>query len=178
MARKKKTPAGDRLPVKLTPELGIFIENVSRFFESYGISRIGGRILGLLLVAPRPLSAEDISKLLRVSRASVSTNMRFALQVGLAEKTTFLGDRITYYEFPQSGLEKAMGSEVQAISAMQRFVEQGLSAVPPDSEAHHRLEMLDDWAAFLVQVWQDAAASWKVRQQERPKQKKYKDRNE
>jgi hypothetical protein len=172
MARKKKTQAGDRQPVKLTPELGKFVENVSRYFESYGISRIGGRILGLLLVAPRPLSAEDISELLKVSRASVSTNIRFALQVGLAEKATFLGDRITYYEFPQSGLEKAMGSEVLAISAMQRFVEQGLSAVPPDSEAFHRLEMLQDWAVFLVQVWQDAAVSWQERQRQRPSKKK------
>jgi predicted transcriptional regulator len=170
MARKntKHKPQASTSLV-LSPELGQFVENLARFFESYGISRIGGRILGLLTVAPKPLSAEDLSATLKVSRASVSTNLRFALQVGLAEKVTFLGDRITYYAFPESGLEKALGAELQAISAMQRFVEQGLSAVPPNDAAHRRLELLADWADFLAQVWQKAMADWRERRSKKKK---------
>lgn len=170
----KKISAAKSSPA-LTPQLSVFVESVARFFASYGVSRIGGRILGLLLVAPKPLSAAEISQILKVSRASVSTNMRFALQVGLAEEVTFLGDRLTYYAFPESGLEKALAAEVQAMSAMQRFVEQGLSAVPPDSEAYNRLELLMDWGAFLAQVWQNAQNTWRNRQQERFKNKSDKD---
>jgi DNA-binding transcriptional regulator GbsR (MarR family) len=166
-----KRPKSKQSIAFLSPELSSFVENLSRYFESYGIPRIGGRILGLLMVAPKPLSSEDIASILKASRASVSTNLRFALQIGLAEKVTFIGDRISYYAFPESGLEKALGAEIQAISTMQRFVEQGLSAVPPDDPARNRLEILADWAEFLTQVWQKALTDWRERQQERLKEK-------
>lgn len=148
----------------LTPVLSKFVENLSRYFESYGIPRIGGRILGLLLVASEPLSAEDIAAILRVSRASVSTNLRFALQVGLAEKTSFPGDRVTYYVFPESGLEKTVTAEIQAMSSMKQTVEQGLKALPPADAARARLEALSEWTDFLTQVWQNALVDWRAKQ--------------
>jgi DNA-binding transcriptional regulator GbsR (MarR family) len=149
---------------KLTPELSKFIENLARFFESYGIPRIGSRILGLLMVANEPLSAEDIADILKVSRASVSTNMRFALQIGLAEKVTYPGNRITYYAFPETGMEKTLATEIETISVMKRFVEQGLNALAPGDAARSRLELLADWADFLMQVWQKALLEWRERQ--------------
>lgn len=152
--------------MKLNPPLTRFIENLAQYFENFGIPRIGGRILGLLLVSSEPLSAEAISNILKVSRASVSTNIRFALQVGLAEKVSFPGDRITYYAFPESGLEKTLTVEIQAVSMMKRFVEQGLNALSPEDPTRSRLAALADWADFLTQVWQKAAIEWQARKQE------------
>jgi DNA-binding transcriptional regulator GbsR (MarR family) len=149
--------------MELSPPLTRFIENLAQYFESFGIPRIGGRILGLLLVSSEPLSAEAISTILKVSRASVSTNIRFALQVGLAEKVSFPGDRITYYVFPETGLEKTLAVEIQAVSMMKRFVEQGLNALSPEDAARSRLEALADWADFLMQVWQKALLEWRER---------------
>ena len=150
--------------MELSPPLTRFIENLAQYFESFGIPRIGGRVLGLLLVSSEPLSAEAISTILKVSRASISTNIRFALQVGLAEKVSFPGDRITYYAFPENGLEKTLAVEIQGVSIMKRFIEQGLSALPPEDAARSRLEVLADWADFLLQVWQKALIEWQERQ--------------
>ena len=150
--------------MKLNPPLTRFIENLAQYFESFGIPRIGGRILGLLLVSSEPLSAEAISTTLKVSRASVSTNIRFALQVGLAEKVSFPGDRITYYAFPETGLEKTLAVEIQGVGIMKRFIEQGLNALPPEDAARGRLEALADWSDFLLQVWQRALIEWQERQ--------------
>ncbi len=158
----------NRNPLKLTPELGQFVENLARYFESFGFPRIGGRILGLLLIAPAPLDAASISTTLKVSRASVSTNLRLLLHIGLAEKTSFPGDRTNYYTFPESGLEKTLIIEIQAVGNMKRFVEQGLSALPPGDTARGRLQAMDDWADFLMQVWQKALIKWRERQQARP----------
>jgi DNA-binding transcriptional regulator GbsR (MarR family) len=149
--------------MKLSEPLTRFIENLAQYFESFGIPRIGGRILGLLLISSEPLSAEDISTVLKVSRASVSTNIRFALQVGMAEKVSFPGDRITYYTFPETGLEKTLAVEIQAVGIMKRFVEQGLNALSPDDAARSRLQALDDWADFLMEVWQKALIEWRER---------------
>jgi DNA-binding transcriptional regulator GbsR (MarR family) len=162
--KNKDHPDTDQKGPILNLELSKFVENLARFFESYGIPRIGGRILGLLLVAHEPLSAESISTILKVSRASVSTNLRFALQVGLAEKTSFPGDRTTYYVFPEAGLEKTLAAEIEAISKMKRFVEQTLKALPTEDAARSRLEVLADWADFLLQVWQKALIEWRERQ--------------
>ena len=98
---KKTSSPSDRLK-ELNPELIRFIENMGMYFESYGIPRIGGRILGLLLIAPEPLAAERIASTLKASRASISTNIRVLLTSGLAEKITFPGDRTTYFIFPET----------------------------------------------------------------------------
>src|SRR5262245_39442564 len=100
------TDAADDKSITITPEMSKFIESLGLYFASYGIPRIGGRILGLLLIAHEPLSAESISAILKVSRASVSTNFRLLSQVGLAEKVSIPGDRTTYYLFPEAGFEK------------------------------------------------------------------------
>lgn len=148
---------------KLSPELTRFIESVGMYFESYGIPRIGGRILGLLLVAHEPLSAERIGSILKVSRASISTNFRILLTSGLAEKVTFPGDRTTYFVFPETGLDKTLAVEVQSIAAMKRLVEQGLNALPTDDSARSRMQEMVDWADFLTALYQKALIAWRER---------------
>lgn len=146
---------------KFSLELTRFIESMGTYFESYGIPRIGGRILGLLLVAHEPLSAEDIAAVLRISRASVSTNFRLLLTSGLAEKVSFPGSRTTRYSFPETAWEKSMNAEIQGIGALKRIAQQGLQALPPGDFARHRMEDLINWADFLHEVYQKALTEWR-----------------
>ena len=113
--KKNRPPRPDKFK-KPNSELTHFIESMGRYFESYGIPRIGGKILGLLLVAHEPLSAEDIASILKVSRGSISTNFRLLLTSALAEKVTFPGDRTTYFVFPATAWEKAMMVEIEGIA--------------------------------------------------------------
>ncbi len=156
-------PPGPDKFKKLTPELSRFIESMGMYFGSYGIPRIGGRILGLLLIAHEPLSAEDIAKILKVSRASVSTNFRVLLTSGLAEKVTFPGDRATYFSFPETAWEKVMNVEIQAITAMKKITQQGLDALPPKDSARGRVQSMINWADFLVELYKKALIEWNVR---------------
>lgn len=82
----------------------------------------------------------------------------------MAEKVSFPGDRITYYAFPEAGLERTLAVEIQVVGTMKRFVEQGLSGLSPEDAARNRLEALADWADFLMQVWQKALIQWRERQ--------------
>ena len=148
---------------KLSPELARFIESMGMYFESYGIPRIGGRILGLLLIAHEPLSAERIASLLKVSRASISTNFRLLLTSNLAEKVTYPGDRTTYFTFPESGLEKTLLVEIQGIEALKRLVQQGMNALPSDDSARSRMQEMVDWADFLLKLYQNALIDWRAR---------------
>lgn len=160
---KKSTSAPTDKFKRLDPELASFIESMGMYFESYGIPRIGGRILGLLLITHEPLSAERIASMLKVSRASVSTNFRILLTSGLAEKVAFPGDRTTYFVFPETGLEKTLLVEIQGISALRRLVQQGLNALPAEDSARDRMQEMADWADFLVQLYQKALLEWQKR---------------
>src|SRR5512139_21131 len=160
---KKVTSAPVDKFKKLDPELVRFMENMGMYFESYGIPRIGGRILGLLLIAHEPLSAERIASILKVSRASISTNFRILLTSGLAEKVTYPGDRTTYFIFPDSGLEKTLLVEIQGISALKRLVQQGWNALPAGDPARSRMQEMVDWTDFLVKLYQKALTDWQAR---------------
>jgi len=147
----------------LSPELSRFIESVGMYFESSGVPRIGGRILGLLMIAHEPLSADDIAKILKVSRASISTNFRVLLSSGLAEKVTFSGDRTTYFAFPETSWEKIMNVEIEAMSAMKKLALQGLEALSSKDSARVRMEGMINWADFLIKVYQNALMEWRTR---------------
>lgn len=161
---KNTDPPHHRVLSKLSPELSRFIENMGRFFESYGIPRIGGRVLGLLLVAHEPLTAEQIAAILKVSRASISTNFRLLLTSGLAEKIYLPGDRATYYAFPESAWEKVFNVEIASITAMKQLAEQGRDALPSGDAAQRRLREMVHWADYLLDLFQKALVDWRARE--------------
>src|SRR5579883_1380571 len=83
----------------LPESLARFVEGLGLYFEEFGLPRIGGRLLGLLMVTDRPLALDEIARRLLVSRASVSTNARLVLAARLGERVGIPGDRRDYYAF-------------------------------------------------------------------------------
>jgi DNA-binding transcriptional regulator GbsR (MarR family) len=148
---------------KLSPELTRFIENMGLYFESSGIPRIGGRILGLLMIAHEPLSADDLSKILKVSRASLSTNLRMLMSSGLVEKTSALHDRTTYYIFPDASLEQRMQAGIQSAVVFKKVAEQGLAALSADDTARVRMLKSIEWSDLLAKYFEKAIAEWRGR---------------
>jgi DNA-binding transcriptional regulator GbsR (MarR family) len=142
-----------------------FIERVGLYFEQYEVSRIGGRIIGLLLVAGEPLSLDDIAAALDVSRASVSTNVRMAVTYGMAELVTKPGDRRDYYRWPANAWDRGLVINVEAVIALRRIAEQGLAAAEPDDTvARERLDELEDFCDFCRDEMQGMLDRWRARQ--------------
>jgi DNA-binding MarR family transcriptional regulator len=148
---------------KLSPQLARFIESMGMYFESQGIPRIGGRILGVLMIAHEPLSADDIARILKVSRASVSTNMRLLTSSGMVEKTSILHDRTTYFVFSEAALEQRMLVGIQAVGIFKKLAEQGLAALPGVDSARIRMERSIEWSDLLVESFQKAIVKWRDR---------------
>ncbi len=157
---------------KLSPELARFIESMGMYFESQGIPRIGGRILGVLMVAHEPLSADDIGKILKVSRASVSTNMRLLTGSGMIERTSILHDRTTYFVFSEAALEQRMVVSVQATGIFKKVAEQGLAALPTGDSARSRMQRSIEWSDLLVESFQKAITEWRERYPDLSRQQK------
>ena len=146
---------------KLNPELARFIESMGMYFESMGIPRIGGRILGVLMVAHEPLSADDIGRILKVSRGSISTNIRALLGSGMVEKKSILHDRTTYFIFSEAAMEQRMATGIQSATIFKKLAEQGLASLPANDSARTRMQRSMEWSDLLVDTFQKAITEWR-----------------
>lgn len=138
-------------PQPLSAEAQSFVESMGVYFERYALPRIGGRLLGLLLVADRPLSLDDLAGILNVSRASVSTNMRLILAIGLAELVTRPGDRRDYYQFTHDAWERSILIDMEGIQSLRRLAERGLNAIESsENTAREHLDNLIEYCDLVL----------------------------
>ncbi|XXF76046.1 MarR family transcriptional regulator [Myxococcaceae bacterium GXIMD 01537] len=140
-----------------------FVDALGSYSEHRGGARIGGRILGLLLLAGGPLSLGEIAQLLQVSPASVSTNVRDLIAAGCAELTSVPGDRRHYYVFSGSGWDGYMRLVIESTRAFARVCEQGASA--PDVRNKPRLREAVAFFGFFTQELAGTAERWRARRQ-------------
>ena len=128
-----------KLP-KLTPELQKFIDGMGMYFENQGIPRIGGRMLGILMIAHWPLSSEDMASILSVSRGSISTNLRLLLSTGMVEKAPMPGSRSTHFAFSDDAMTNRMLASVKSVATFRRLLQQAAEAMPARDPARHHID--------------------------------------
>jgi DNA-binding transcriptional regulator GbsR (MarR family) len=157
----------------LSPEAQAFVESMGVYFERYTLSRIGGRLLGLLLVADRPLSLDDLANILSVSRASVSTNMRLILATGLAELMTLPGDRHDYYQFTHDTWERALLIDIDATHLLRKLAERGLEAIATsENTAREHLDSMIEFCDLALADRRATLERWRALRQAKREIKK------
>ena len=74
-----------------------FINEWGLLASAWGVSPLLGRIHGLLLLAGRPMTAEEVCERLDISRASASVQLNAILGWGLARRMYLPGERRQHY---------------------------------------------------------------------------------
>jgi DNA-binding transcriptional regulator GbsR (MarR family) len=144
------------------PETRQFIERMGLAIERMGLTRTFGRLFGLLMVADRPLSLDEITERLRVSKASVSTNARACEELGLARRVGVRGDRRDFYEIAPRAFENVTAKRVGAIHAMAGLAAEGLQAVGDEpSVARDRLTEMLDFYMFMGEQIEELLERWR-----------------
>lgn len=160
-----------RLPhpeqVSLNAQVTRFIESLGALWARYGVSRGPGRIFGLLLVAGRPLSAEQISGALRISRSGVSTDVRALLTLGIVERIRIPGDRSGYYVFSPQAWERAAAIRGQEARWFRELAVHTMGALPAGHPGRQRLEELKEWAEIFGDAAERVRAELSARAQRR-----------
>lgn len=152
----------------LTPAESQFVEAHGLFFERLGFPRIGGRVLALLLVAERPLTLDAIARQLRVSKASVSTNSRNFVRLGVVDEVTFPGDRRTYFAWSPRAWARRTEIALGVADGIRQNARMGLQAISADNvAARERLEQGLVFADLLEQQAVGLAEKWRAIQEER-----------
>ena len=156
----QETPENEAGTVLTTPELSQFIENMGLQYEAYDVPRIGGRILGLLMVSPNPMTSEEMSETLQVSRSSISTNLRTLQMTGLIEKVSVPGDRLDYYVFAEDAWLHIIEMRLEEMLALKETAEEGLENLHDNHPARKRIEEMRAWADLVQAAYQDVSKNW------------------
>lgn len=138
-----------------------FIENMGLHFEDYEVSRIGGRMIGLLMLATGPLSSEDMAEALQVSRSSISTNLKTLLSDDLIEKVSLPGDRVDYYVIEPDFWQKILEHRLTSLLPVREAAQEGLEELDANDPVRPQLEkmissldVIDEIVRNLRQEWQ------------------------
>ena len=161
--------------MKLNPKTQDFIERIGLTIEKLGTTRTLGRMFGLLLVAERPLSFEKLASALRASKASISTNVRVCVQIGLAQRVSILRDRRDHYEISPGSFERAVAVRFPIIQEMVTLADAGMQAVAKGNHtARARLKEMRDFdesvgaeMAKMMPRWQDSRKPTTSRKRQR-----------
>lgn len=129
-----------------------FIEQMGLYAQRDGVARIAGRLFGYFVVHGGPVSFADLAQALQVSRASVSTNARALVAIGMIERVTRPGDRQDYYQLAESPFLRMIETYISRMRAMQEILEQADKTIPQAMTAtHRRLAQMRDFYSVAVQ---------------------------
>ncbi|CAB4695976.1 unannotated protein [freshwater metagenome] len=111
-----------------------YVERWARALESQGQSRIAGRVYGHLATAPEPyLSLQDLADQLGVSRASISTNTRRLVDLGLVSRVPVPGSRGEHYCADPAAARGLVAGLVTATRDLEHLSREGIDLVEDQS---------------------------------------------
>jgi DNA-binding transcriptional regulator GbsR (MarR family) len=132
-------------------EIMEFVEQLGGYFESNGLTRLAGRLLGWLLVCePERQSSEELAAALNASSGGVSTNARMLIQFGFVERLGVAGDRRTYFRLRPHAFAAGERQRIRTMADLQTLADVGLHALrnsPP--ERSRRIEEMRELTAYM-----------------------------
>lgn len=143
-----------------------FIEEVGLFFETRGVQRMAGRVMGWLLICDPPhQSADELAEALMASKGSISTSTRLLMQFGMVEKTSLPGQRRDYFVISPNCWNNAIREAQNKITEFRIIAERGLDVLKnKDPQVKQRLETMHDMYFFLEQEWGALIEKWQQEQ--------------
>ncbi len=138
-----------------------FIERMGLQFESDGLPRTAGRIIGLLLIREDPLPLDAISRELGVSKGSCSMNCRLLESGGWAERVSFRGDRRDFYRVAPDLSLRSLDAAQGRVKAFLGILDDALETLPPDLDVgRRRIREVGDFHRFLLGELRGVRARW------------------
>lgn len=126
-----------------------YVEDFGLLFEGFGLPRMVGRVLGMLLISEE-LSAEQLAGALRASRGSISSSTRSLIQMGLAQRRSRPGERRDYFRIEPGAWGELMRREIDVLAKFRRMAERGLGIVDGDDPRLRRnLEEMRGFYSWL-----------------------------
>jgi predicted transcriptional regulator len=134
----------------LDEERRSYVEEFGLLFGQFGLSRMLGRVLGVLMISDPPeCSAGELAEALGASRGSISQTTRSLIQMGLVQRRARPGERRDYFRIKPGAWGGIMRREMEALGGFRETAERGLELLDSeDPDARRGLEEMRDFYAY------------------------------
>ena len=128
-----------------------YVEEFGLLFGQFGVSRMWGRVLGVLMISDPPeRSAGELAEALGASRGSISQTTRSLIQMGLVERWSRPGERRDYFRIKPGAWHEIMRREMESLGGFREMAERGLDLLDSrDPDARRSLEEMRDFYVYL-----------------------------
>ena len=140
--KKRTTPGGGKIIIE--PQMMNFVNKMGKYYESFGISRIGGQMVGLMLITEGGISQEDMQRILGVSRSSISTNLKMLLLNAGVEEVHVQGDRKSYFMVSDRAVEQSILRKINSYDYLTDVVNEGILGLKKKGSSVEKLFLKED----------------------------------
>jgi DNA-binding MarR family transcriptional regulator len=160
--RSMLVPAANRFGGALNGERGRYIEEFGLLFGQFGLSRMLGRVLGVLMISDPPeRSAEELAEELGASRGSISQATRSLIQMSLVQRWSRPGERRDYFRIKPGAWHEIMRREMEALGGFREMAERGLDLLDSqDPDVRRSLEEMRDFYAYWEKEMPTVLERW------------------
>jgi DNA-binding transcriptional regulator GbsR (MarR family) len=136
-----------------------FIDDVARLFTPWGVPPVAARLYGYLLLCPRPVSLDQITERLKISKSSASVAARLLESYTLARRHSEAGTKRALYAVADD-YEAMIRQQNQLLDALTEQLNAGTGIVAA-KEVNTRLQEMAEFYRVMRGAMEDAMRRWK-----------------
>ena len=143
-----------------------FIQDFGEAYVSFGLPRLMGRIVGLLLCAKKPLSLDKITTELGMSKGPVSQIMRRLRDHDLIQRVWIPGDRKDFYQAQPDIFGIAFRNHMQHMHnnllLAQKYKEK-INQVDPNGKIYFcaRIKEMENFYQIMMKHYKNLLDEWR-----------------
>ena len=144
-----------------TPE-SAFVEQLGLIYQAEGMPRIAGRIIGLMILNARPFSFDELSRALKISRGSVSTNTRMLESWGVLSRVSMPGERQDYFKLSKRPYSQMLERQLEKTRRVRGQVSEARDRIPEEHAiARARVDELISFYDVVVDTTETALVQFR-----------------
>ena len=136
-----------------------FVEDVARLLIPWGVPPVAARLYGYLLLRPSPVSLDQITEDLGISKSSASVAARLLESYTLARRHSELGTKRALYALAND-YEAMLRQQNRLLDALAEQLNAGAGVVA-SKEVNARLEEMEEFYRVMRSAMEDAMSRWK-----------------
>ena len=136
-----------------------FVEDVARLLTPWGVPPVAARLYGRLLLCPRPVSLDQITEDLGISKSSASVAARLLESYTLARRQSEPGTKRGLYAVADD-YEAMIRQQNRLLEALAGQLNAG-AGIASSKAVSARLEEMADFYQVMRGAMEDAMSRWK-----------------
>ncbi|NQV14438.1 hypothetical protein HQ531_03185 [bacterium] len=146
----------------VTDSIAQLMTDFGNAYAAFGQPRIRGRIVGLLLSSPEPLSLDAIVEALQASKGPVSMETRQLKEFGLIRNLNKPRDRKVYYEIAEHPISLAARRNLSLIGENQKISKTYLETEGLDPIVERRFQRMLEFHSRLHGIFKEFIDEWEA----------------